>query len=46
MIKPGIFCSLQSSEEKRELSEETDAIEGNWLVKIPLRMIRFEDTDQ
>ena len=26
-----------------QLSEETGAIEGNWYVKIPLRMIRFEE---
>ena len=25
---------------------ETEAIEGNWYVKIPLRKIQFEDPDQ
>ena len=29
-----------------QLSEETDAIEGNWFVKIPLRMIRFDKSDK
>ena len=36
MVKPGIFCSLQSSEEKRELSHSTLPVFALWGGRVPV----------
>ena len=36
MIKPGIFCSLQSSEEKREWSHSTLPVFTHWGGRVPV----------